>query len=92
MSVQVVNRVHVISDRSGHNARTVGDGRWVVSYLPGRTVSLEQAVAAVQFAEFVCEAAEFARLIGLTTREAVYYALADPPWRTETPGVTRRRR
>lgn len=90
MSVQVVNRVRVISDRSAHHAKTVGDGRWVVSYLPGRTVSLEQAVAAVQFAEFVCEAAEFARLIGLTTREAVYYVLADPLWR-DTPSIGRRR-
>ncbi|MEV0294893.1 hypothetical protein [Nocardia sp. NPDC050710] len=63
----------------------------MVTFLPGRTVSLEQAVAAVQFAEFVCEASEFARQLGLTTREALYYALAEPDWRADAPGTEGRR-
>ena len=84
MSVQVIDRKRVVGDRSEHHARTVGDDRWVVSFLPGRTLTLEQAVAAVQFAEFVCDAAEYARSLGLTTREAVHYVLAEPLWKAES--------
>lgn len=78
MSVQVVNGVQVISDRCAHRASSVGQGGWVVSYLPGRTLTLPQAVAALQFAEFAHGAYIFARTFGLTTREAVHFALAEP--------------
>jgi hypothetical protein len=91
MSVQVVNGARVISDRCDHQARSVGQGGWVVSFLPGRTLSQEQAVAALQFAEFVCGAGESARMLGLTTREAVHFALAEPTWPTGTPRSDRRR-
>ncbi|MFI1460311.1 hypothetical protein [Nocardia carnea] len=79
MSVQVVNGVRVVSDRCAHQARSVGQGGWVVSFLPGRTLDFTQAVAALRFAEFVCRAGEFASALGLTTREAVHLALTEPP-------------
>ncbi|MBF6439277.1 hypothetical protein [Nocardia cyriacigeorgica] len=80
MSVQVVNSSRILSDRCEHQARSVGQGRWVVSFLPGRTLTLEQAVAALQFAEFTSGATEFAHAFGLTTREALHFALSEPAW------------
>ncbi|MBF6071912.1 hypothetical protein IU443_21490 [Nocardia farcinica] len=80
MSVQVVNSSRILSDRCEHQARAVGGGRWVVSFLPGRTLTLEQAVSAVQLAEFTWSAAELAHALGLTAREAVHFALTEPAW------------
>lgn len=79
MSVQVVDGVWMVSDRCAHRARSVGQGGWVVSYLPGRTLDFGQASAALRFAEFACDAEDFARMLGLTTREAIHLALTDQP-------------
>jgi len=75
MSVQVVDNQRIVSDRSDHHARSVGDGGWVVSFLPGRTLTLEQAVAAMQVAEVVGELAKLTHLLGLTPLEAVGHAV-----------------
>ncbi|AHH20603.1 hypothetical protein NONO_c58260 [Nocardia nova SH22a] len=80
MSVQVVDGVRIISDRCAHQARSVGHGGWAVSFLPGRTLTLAQALDAVRFAEFVDSASVFAKSLGLTTREAVHFALDEPAW------------
>ncbi|MFI6867156.1 hypothetical protein [Nocardia sp. NPDC050406] len=64
-----------------HHARCVGGDRWVVSWLPGRTLSGQQAVTAMTIASTVAEhpptEAEWVILdglaleLGLTAREAV---------------------
>lgn len=84
MSVQVVDGVWMVSDRCAHRARSVGQGGWVVSYLPGRTLDFAQACAALRLAEFAASATEFARLLGLTTREAVRLTLTEPPASSRT--------
>lgn len=58
MAVQVVGGSLMTSDHTGHQARSVGAGGWVVSFMPGRTLTIEQATAAMQAAEVV---AAFAR-------------------------------
>ncbi|MTE12950.1 hypothetical protein GLP40_09205 [Nocardia sp. CT2-14] len=69
------------SDLTAHIARCVGGDRWVVSWLPGRTLSGQQAVTAMTIASTVAGHslgdAEWAMLdglalaLGLTAREAV---------------------
>lgn len=68
------------SPRTTHRARSVGDSGWVVSYLPGRTLSAAQAVAAMAAAEEVAALAEHSRLLGLTGLELVSMASAECPW------------
>lgn len=34
MAVQVVDQSLMSSDRTDHQAKSVGDGRWAVSFLP----------------------------------------------------------
>ncbi|MEG8182579.1 hypothetical protein GZH49_29355 [Nocardia terpenica] len=75
MAVQVVGRTRIVSDRSEHRAMSVGQGAWVVSFLPGRTLSTEQAVAAIQIAEVAGELAMLTPLLGLTPLEAIGYAM-----------------
>ncbi|WP_194290111.1 hypothetical protein [Nocardia macrotermitis] len=71
MAVQVVDSRRIVSDRSDHHARSVGCGGWVVSFLPGRTLTFEQAVAAMRVAEAVGEMVPLSCLLGLTAVEAV---------------------
>ncbi|QLY34832.1 hypothetical protein H0264_32440 [Nocardia huaxiensis] len=69
------------SDSTQHIARCVGGDRWVVSWLPGRTLSGQQAVTAMTIASTVADHtpsdAEWVMLdglalgLGLTAREAV---------------------
>ncbi|MFB7717306.1 hypothetical protein [Nocardia sp. NPDC056100] len=64
-----------------HIARCVGGDRWVVSWLPGRTLSGQQAVTAMTIASTIADHAptesDWAVLdglalgLGLTAREAV---------------------
>lgn len=68
----------MISDRCAPQARSVGQGGWVVSFLPGRTLDFGQASAALRLAEFARSAADFAQMLGLTTREAVHLVLTEP--------------
>lgn len=47
MSVQVINANLMVSDICQHQGRLVGDGKWVVSHLPGRILSMENAIVAL---------------------------------------------
>jgi hypothetical protein len=88
MPVHVVGSSLMTSDLTPHEARSVGDDGWVVSYLPGRTLTTEQATAAIQAAEVVTTMRDLAKQIGLTALEAVGMALQEPPWEV---GTLRRR-
>ncbi|MRH90964.1 hypothetical protein GFY24_26580 [Nocardia sp. SYP-A9097] len=69
------------SDSTTHIARCVGGDRWVVSWLPGRTLSGQQAVTAMTIAstlaDYTLSDTEWVVLdglaleLGLTAREAV---------------------
>lgn len=76
MTIQVF-KSQITSDQTQHHARSVGVGGWVVSWLPGRTISIEQAVAAIQLAEAVAGLAALAALLGLSPCEAVGKATLD---------------
>jgi hypothetical protein len=70
------------SDMTRHVARCVGGDRWVVSWLPGRTFTGQQAVTAMTIASTATDHeptdTEWSMLesmaleLGLTAREAVY--------------------
>ncbi|MFX0573528.1 hypothetical protein [Nocardia nepalensis] len=72
------------SDLTPHRARSVGQESWVVSYLPGRTLTCAQAVAALQVAEVVPAllgaVGNLADGIGLTPLEALGMAIRQAPW------------
>ena len=90
MAVQVVGRSLMTSDQTPHQARSVGTGGWVVSFLPGRTLTLEQATAALQAAEAVAAVRSRANRAGLTPLETVGLAMQEPPW--SEPARPNRRR
>ncbi|NKX91581.1 hypothetical protein HGA10_30305 [Nocardia coubleae] len=71
------------SDATAHIARCVGGDLWVVSWLPGRTLTGAQALAAMTIASTTAHHTDSAesewnriealsRELGLTGREAVY--------------------
>ncbi|WP_308163071.1 hypothetical protein [Nocardia alni] len=87
MAIEVVSASMMTSDLTQHIARCVGGDRWVVSWLPGRTLSGQQAVTAMTIASTVADGSsapptdvEWATLdsmaldLGLTGREAAYLA------------------
>ncbi|TLG13834.1 hypothetical protein FEK35_08570 [Nocardia cyriacigeorgica] len=80
MAVHVVRRVWMVGDKTAHRARAVGDGAWVVSYLRGRILNIEQAVAALQAAELVTDMDELAARVGLTSLEMFGLAVVEAPW------------
>lgn len=80
MAVHVIGRSLMTSDRTDHQAKSVGTGGWVVSFLPGRTLTLEQATAAMQAAEAVATVGALAGQVGLTTLETVGLAMQASPW------------
>lgn len=81
VAIEVVSASMMTSDLTKHIARCVGGDRWVVSWLPGRTLSGQQAVTAMTIASTVDDRqlseAEWAMLdsmaleLGLTGREAL---------------------
>ncbi|MGQ4616916.1 hypothetical protein [Nocardia sp. R7R-8] len=81
MAIQVVRGALMTSDYTDHQARSVGQGAWVVSSMPGRTFDLEQAVAAMRIAELTGEARELADLLKVPLLEAVGRAMVASPWR-----------
>ncbi|MGK8520873.1 hypothetical protein ACRS6B_04615 [Nocardia asteroides] len=100
MSVHVVDRSWIVSDRTPHQARRVSEDAWVVSYLRGRMMTTEQATAAIQAAEMVSLTEELVCRFGLTTLEAVGLVVLESPWdtgpsceeyRLPRPGGRRRR-
>lgn len=80
MAVQVIGRSLMTSDQTEHQAKSVGTGGWVVSFLPGRTLTIEQATAAMQAAEAVAIVRLLADQVGLTTLETVGLAIQESPW------------
>ncbi|MEV6431199.1 hypothetical protein [Nocardia sp. NPDC051463] len=82
MAVHVVGRAWMVGDRTAHQARRVSDDAWVVSYLRGRTLTTEQATAAIQAAEFVAVMDELAARMGLTALEALGLVVNETPWET----------
>jgi hypothetical protein len=96
MAVHVIASSLMTSDLTLHRARSVGQEGWVVSYLPGRTLTCAQAVAALQVAEVVPPlldaVGELADEVGLTALEAVGMAVRQSPWDERPARNTRRRR
>jgi len=99
MAVQLIGSSLITSDMTRHQARCVGDGNWVVSYLPGRTLTCEQSVAAIRVAEEVSPVVhavgDLAEELGLTAREAMSMAATECQWPQPEPspsGLTQRRR
>ncbi|MFE3196298.1 hypothetical protein ACFXHA_45385 [Nocardia sp. NPDC059240] len=76
MTIQVSESL-ITSDQTEHRARSVGLGGWVVSWLPGRTITTEQAVAAMQLAEAVGVLTAWAAILGLPPCEAVGKAMLE---------------
>ncbi|MEV0048480.1 hypothetical protein AB0H60_34130 [Nocardia rhamnosiphila] len=64
------------SDATPHHADYVGDGRWVVDYLPGRQLTKEQARAAMKIAIAPerLEVERWAKQLGMTPAEVRGYA------------------
>ncbi|MFI6042059.1 hypothetical protein ACIA8C_10515 [Nocardia sp. NPDC051321] len=95
MAVHVIASSLMTSDLTAHRARSVGHGSWVVSYLPGRTLTCAQAVAALRVAEVVPTlldlVGELADEVGLTALEAVGMAVRQSSWPEERPHPTRHR-
>ncbi|MBL1073015.1 hypothetical protein JK358_01270 [Nocardia sp. 2] len=80
MAVQVVGLSLITSDLTPHQAKSVGTGGWVVSFLPGRTLTTEQATAAIQAAEAVAAVNALSIQVGLTAMETVGLATQESPW------------
>ncbi|MEU7765156.1 hypothetical protein AB0B25_08555 [Nocardia sp. NPDC049190] len=88
MAIEVVSASMMTSDETTHMARCVGGDRWVVSWLPGRTFTGQQAVTAMTIASTVATSpipstTEWAVLddlaleLGLTAREAVFMVIEE---------------
>ncbi|MBF6150221.1 hypothetical protein [Nocardia nova] len=89
MAVHVTGPL-MVGDRTDHIARLVDQGLWAVSYLPGRTVSQEQAIAAMSLAETLPELTALARSLGLTPCEAIGQAMFGPRLAGPRPSSRRR--
>lgn len=87
MAVQVIGRALMTSDQTDHQAKSVGSGGWVVSFLPGRTLTAAQALAAMQAAEAVAVVRGLADQVGLTTLETVGLAIQESPWTRTEPAA-----
>lgn len=64
---------------------------WVVSYLRGRTLTTEQATAAMRTVEELATLQGLTSLLGLTTLEAVTLAINELPWEKGRRGEPGRR-
>ena len=66
---------HMVSEATEHHADSMGEGRWVVDYLPGRHLTQEQAKAAMKIAiaPDKPEVERWSAALGLTTAEALGY-------------------
>lgn len=67
---------HMVSEATAHSGLYVGEGSWVIDYLPGRQLSERQARAAMHIAVApeLPEVQRWASSLGLTAAEAVSYA------------------
>ncbi|TCJ88107.1 hypothetical protein [Nocardia alba] len=66
---------HMVSEVTAHHADVTVTGRWVVDYLPGRHLTREQAMAALQIAiaPDKPEVERWSATLGLTSAEALGY-------------------
>jgi hypothetical protein len=53
VAIEVITASTMTSNVTAHSARCVGEDRWEVSWLPGRTFTGEQAVTAMTIASTV---------------------------------------
>lgn len=100
MAIEVVSASTMTSDLTRHIARCVGGDRWVVSWLPGRTLTGQQAVTAMTIASTGTERdpteTEWAMLdnmaleLGLTAREAMYMVASEDHDIRQAPRPRRR--
>ncbi|MFC8044213.1 hypothetical protein [Nocardia sp. NPDC057353] len=81
----------MVTDRSRHQARRVAEDGWVVSYLRGRTLTTEQATAAMRAVEELATLHGLTSVLGLTTLEAVTLAINESPWEKGRLGEPGRR-
>ncbi|MEV0712760.1 hypothetical protein [Nocardia aurea] len=67
---------HLVSEETDHHADYVGQDRWVLDYLPGRTLTRAQALAGMRIAIAPDrpEVERWAGSLGLTVAEAVGFA------------------
>ncbi|AHH22173.1 hypothetical protein NONO_c74180 [Nocardia nova SH22a] len=79
MSVLIANTC-LTSDITAHHARPAGAGGWVVSFLPGRRLSDEQALSALLAVEQLASVGECAQALGLTVLEFAGMAADECRW------------
>jgi len=67
---------HLVSEETDHHADYVGQDRWVLDYLPGRTLTRAQALAGMRIAIAPDrpEVERWANALGLTAAEARGFA------------------
>jgi hypothetical protein len=93
---QQAEHLYILSEPTEHHARHVGFEMWAVSWLPGRTLTEQQATVAVTIAALAATATALpnehldalARTLGMTGREALGYASSPCTWtqpRTPSP-------
>ncbi|WP_280414960.1 hypothetical protein [Nocardia carnea] len=80
MTVRVIDNSLMLSDHTKHHARSTGNDGWVVSYLPGRTLSRAQAEASLLVLEDIAALRAHAGLLGLTVLEVMGMAAKECPW------------
>ncbi|MEV4129332.1 hypothetical protein [Nocardia sp. NPDC049707] len=80
MSIEDDEQSLMTSVRTQHQAKSVGNGNWVVSFLPGRTFSQDQAFAALRAADEWAAMQACASLLGLTALELVGMAATECTW------------
>jgi hypothetical protein len=79
MSIEI-GPAEMSSDETPHRASWVGEDNWAVSFLPGRIVTTEQAVAALKIAGAAGSVGTWAAELGLTGREAFGLAATRCSW------------
>lgn len=83
MAIEVITASTMTSNATAHSAQCIGEDRWVVSWLPDRTLTGEQAVTAMTIASTVASRTvtagdpewavldDWALELGLTAPEAI---------------------
>lgn len=89
MSVLIVAASLMTSYRARHQAKYVGQGNWVASWLPRPTLTYEQAVGAMRAAEevspVVAVVERWSGELGLSPLEALGMAAMDCTWPQPPP-------
>lgn len=91
MSINTVDEKSMTSNLTQHQARAAGQGGWVVSFLPGRILTTDQASAALRAAEEWMAIQADAAYLGLTGLELAGLAEVECTWPPPGPGRLRAR-